>query len=487
MEGMMREQLIEQQRRTQSPAIEDEVGNPDYQQRLVEFSGGYLDPSAMFATPGDAFDPFPVRDTFERLPVDRDLHRSLWDRDGVVADVYVRFIHGADPALGTRTPLQAFTLLEPTVQATAKTLQRYGILPFHYITASGHHFTWRIPRQSRAYLWLVELGRVPAYLSGYYKRFKLAGKDAVPSESAKAHAGLGLIMEYFANEVMAEAAPHSAVPVRLAVPGETGIDQAGENTVIDISALANPLYMGTIGMPYCQDSDNSLWSRKEGDANVVYRIPLQGTNVEEGLRIMDKPREVLKLSQWLRAEIPDESVPMMTLLVDYTDSPLEETHQWFYSMDQHGPGAWGATYDRGMARIAPQCCRRALEARDGSGDSLLRGPVLQNVVRVMLSMGWHPQHIAGLVRSRLERNPSTEGRWSLGCAGAYAEFYVRAFTGMCVVGGDSLGDFSCWSANEIGICPSCECNADLEYYREQLMSSSRFSLSGRPWGRGIAC
>lgn len=479
----MRQQLFEGAPGYLSTAAKEEASNLDYQQRLVEFSGGYLDPSAMFLTPGDVFDPFPVRDTFERLAVCRDIHRSLWDRDGVIADFYLRYGEGAAPVRGKRSPSQAFTLLDPTVNAAASTLKRYGILPFHYLTASGHHFTWRIPQDSRAYRWLVELGHVPTYLRNHYKSFQLAGLDGVPIESAKAHAGLSLVMEYLADEVMAAAAVNSAVPIRMAAPRETGADQPGENVLIDISAFADPLYRGSVGMPYCQDSNTSLWQAEEGQPCLVYRIPLQGMKVEEGLRIMDKPHEVMKLSEWLRAEIPDESVPMMTLLVDYTDSALEESHQWFYSLDQHGPGAWGATYDRGMAQIVPECCRRALE----SGPTLLQPAVLQNVVRVMLAMGWHPQHIAGLVRSRYERNASLGDRWSLGCAGAYAEFYVRAFTGNCVVGGDNLSDLSCWEANEKGICPSCECSADLEYYRDQLMSSSRFSLSGRPWGRGIAC
>jgi hypothetical protein len=104
---------------------------------------------------------------------------------------------------------------------------------------------------------------------------------------------------------------------------------------------------------------------------------------------------------------------------------------------------------------------------------LLKPAGIQHVVRMFLADGWHPRHIAGLIRSKYERNFGWGDQWYLYDAATRADFYVRLFSGMMITGVDELVDFDCLSTQQKGYCGTAECNVNLEGYRRRLFQRMR--------------
>lgn len=80
---------------------------------------------------------------------------------------------------------------------------------------------------------------------------------------------------------------------------------------------------------------------------------------------------------------------------------------------------------------------------------------MQMVVRSLLSEGWHPRHIAGLIRFRFsDSNAGWGGAWDHYDPGIRAEFYTRLFAGQVASGIDRLIDYNCTSSKEKDLCHS---------------------------------
>jgi len=100
------------------------------------------------------------------------------------------------------------------------------------------------------------------------------------------------------------------------------------------------------------------------------------------------------------------------------------------------------------------------------------------VARVLASKGSHPRSVASLVRSKFERDHGWGVGW-LNCdAATWADFYLRAFSGLVHAGLDDLRDFNCISHQEKGFCPKPWCGFSLSSYQEGLLNAaSRWELA----------
>lgn len=78
-------------------------------------------------------------------------------------------------------------------------------------------------------------------------------------------------------------------------------------------------------------------------------------------------------------------------------------------------------------------------------------------MRILLALGWHPRHIAGLIRSKYERDYGWGERWSHDEVSSRADFYTRVFAGLVLVGQDELQE-----ADDDG-CRLCRVPLDLPY------------------------
>ena len=169
---------------------------------------------------------------------------------------------------------------------------------------------------------------------------------------------------------------------------------------------------------------------------------------------------------------------MNLLAKAYLRSPLARFHNWFYSEEHDADALWPETYDlTPMDVLPPNVCYILKHPND----LLLRPGCVRLVVRAMLSLGWHPRHIAGLIRSKYERDYGWKDQWVGYDPATRADFYARAFTGEFVIGVDNLVDFNGKSAREEGLCFIEGCTDDLEPFRNSLLYRRKYErLACRP-------
>jgi hypothetical protein len=181
------------------------------------------------------------------------------------------------------------------------------------------------------------------------------------------------------------------------------------------------------------------------------------------------------------ARIPAAPRGSMRLIENYLASPLHRFHDWFYSHRHHPPERWPETYDKLPMEWLPPCAQLVLSQPN---DSLLKPWGMKLVTRVMLALGWHPRHIAGLIRSKFERDHGWGNQWLGYDPAMRADFYTRIFSGPFVTRADDLVDFNCQSSKEERTCPIADCSWNLERFRDSALARRRHDhLAHRPFNR----
>lgn len=460
--------------------------------RIREFLGGgsLQKPTCHYLTAGDQEEPYLDRRWTEStldslLDHGFEINRSLWDETSLLADFDVEYVNFDYPGEAFVNPKRVFALQQPVAETIERTLQEYGVAPLHLLSGRGHHFVWRIRRDSDEFKRLVELGRGPKSLwKAERSPHRPEGKQ-VSEELARAFAGLGLIMEFLAYRIKGLAAPVSRIPVELTAL-EVGPSPHGREMIsLDISEYGDPLYMRMTRVPFSvylkpwQQSwtvDSQLLSKLPP----LFVVPAQGMTWREGVEMMRDVAATTKLAASSCTKIPDASESMAKLIADYTCSNVAGFHDWFYSQEQHEPEHWSETYDCFALEILPVCARMILERPN---DLLLQPARIRQLVRVMLALGWHPRHIAGLIHSKYAR-PFGWTQFN-GCDRATrADFYTRIFAGLFVTGRDDLVDFNCVSAQEQRVCPFSNCGFNLlEFKHSALNRRANATLAHRPFNR----
>lgn len=452
--------------------------NPHILKRITEFLGGESleNATSMYLSRCDSslHDRIEVK-LPEELPfyLDRELDvgRSLWDQNALIAHLdieYTNFDFLAEPYLDME---RSFALQQPVVLAVEEILLEYGILPLHILTGRGHHFIWRIRRDTRAYQQIMQLGRISQNLQNMYNTPQPPRTQPVPIEVALAFAGLGFLMEFLAHRVKEQAAPQSQIPVELTAVAVGRIQRGREIVSIDISEYGDPLHTRVVRIPFT--FYRKPWEKWiGGDVGIseqipqVFAIPLHEMEIPHAIQVMQDPEQVIELAKRASVQIPDQSESMESFVSAYHKSRLKEFHDWFYSQEHEPPEKWEVTYDRIPRDPLPPCVRYIF---DHPNDVLLKPEGIQLVVRVMLALGWHPRHIAGLIRSKYERDYGWEALWYVYDAGSRADFYTRLFAGLFAVGRDDLVDFNCHSIQEKGLYFSPEEECTLHDYRQSLL------------------
>ena len=308
---------------------------------------------------------------------------------------------------------------------------------------------------------------------------------AVPIELARAFAGLGLVMEFLAHRVKQIAAPHTEIPVELTAV-EVGPSKYGREMIsIDISEYGDPLYSRMVRVPfsvYLKPWQQPWVFDVDVLANLqpLFVVPLQGIDWREGIDVRRDPQLTAELAAHANTTIPDATRGTGKVLDDYKRSKLAKFHEWFYSQEQHPAELWPETYDRQPLEILPACARVALEMPN---DLLLRPAFIRRLVRVMLALGWHPRHIAGLICSKYQRDFGWTQFVNVDPA-TRADFYTRVFAGLFAAGMDDLVDFNCASAQEQGTCTLSNCGFNLLNFKESALERrAHDKLAHRPFNR----
>lgn len=466
--------------------------NPNVRNRIRDFIGNSSNgtSAAEFISASDQTAPPPSKSYSPRaldllLTSGFEICRSLWDQYALIADFDIEYVNFDDPAEAFVDPQRVFAIQQPVMETIEQLLGDYGIKPLHVLSGRGHHFIWRIEQSSGEFKKLSAIGRGPPSLWTIEAELHPPDGRAVPLELARAFAGLGLVMEFLAHRVKQIAAPRTKIPVELTAV-EVGPSPHGREMIsLDISEYGDPLFSRAVRVPFSVYL--KPWQQPWGfDVDVLanlqplFVIPLQSVDWREGIGAMRDPQLTADLAAHTDTKIPDAALGTGKLLDDYQGSNLAKFHEWFYSQEQHPAELWPETYDRQPLEILPACARVALETPN---DLLLRPAFIRRLVRVMLALGWHPRHIAGLICSKYRRDFHWTQFVNVDPA-TRADFYTRVFAGLFAAGTDDLADFNCVSAQEQGTCTFSNCGFNLLDFRESALERrAHDKLAHRPFNR----
>jgi hypothetical protein len=453
--------------------------DPDVRKRMVEFLGGAsLGEATAYSirgytgSYGEAADRRHPGELFSFLDRGCEVERSLWDRASLVADLDIEYVNFDFPGEPYLDPGRMFHLQRPVVEATRKLLSRHGIEPLHLLSGRGHHLVWQIGRGSRCFARLAKLGHVPGTLGRAYGMPQPPSGDTVDPALARAFAGLGMVLEYVGQRVLAEVGPRAEIPVEM-MAVEAGTGRLGREIVsFDISEYGDPLHIRHFRLPfsvYLKPQRMRDWLGEEMVAGMppIFEIPLGPLRETQAAQVMRRPEEAARLARRTSAVIPDHTAGMASLVAEYLRSPLAKFHRYFYSQEPHGPEAWASTYHRTELAPLPACVRAVLEHPN---DLLLKPAAVQHLVRVFTALGWHPRHIAGLIWTTFEADHEWGLCWSEMDPCWRAEFYTRVYAGLIATHTDSLVDLNCVSHREKGYCPYSDCPHNLAAYQRKLLA-----------------
>lgn len=464
--------------------------NKHVRKRIVEFLGGQApeDSSCMFITQcdaaGDSGWDYRRPDELETFwNQGLDISRSLWDQKWLIVHLDIEYVNFDFPAEPYLDPVRAFLLQQPTELAIEQFLLDCSISPLHVLSGRGHHFSWKVSRDSTAYGKLVEIGRLPEHVIQKYSDSLPPVNRPIDRDLAAAFAGLSLIMEYVAYRAKMEADKTSDIPVELSAVEVPPQKRGREVVSIDITEYGDLLNTRLIRVPY------SVYLKpwyKSGILNDEIKdkvphmvaVPLFEMSIQEGIGVMRNLEYAAELASRGPSHIPEQTTQMLDLIRDYETSDVAEYHDWYYSEEHEPPELWSRTYDRAPLELLPPCTRYILQ---NPNDLLLKPAGIRQVVRVLLSMGWHPRQIAGLIRSKFERNYGWGREWYFYDATTRADFYTRVFTGLIKLGLDTLSDFDCTPVKDAQYCYDKQQSCELDSFKKSLLERLKYErLAGRP-------
>lgn len=455
--------------------------DPEVRARVLEFLGATaarpataafvvaLDAPGRFPfTTWDVCRPRPVSDISAALERGADLSRSLWDAEQLLFFLDLDHLDVDEPAEPFVNPTGVFAKLEPVYRAAKRVFDAARLDSRVYITGRGYHFVGSIPLHSPVIDALAGLlPNAPSWFRTHGTRRPPGISLELTERHARAADGLGVILEFAAHLIAAEAAGSSPIPVVFngIVVGRGG--HGRECVSIDFSHAGDPLdirHMRTAFSTY-------QWHRLRPDIFGVAgaRVPPMVVLPRDYSGSVPQQRGLMagvEAARTTTGVIPDVAAGVAELVARYRRSPLAAFHRRFYAT-------------RGLSNEHPRClrpgeappCVAAPLARPN--DLLLKPEFIQHVVRHLISRGWSPSEVATLVQQKYEADFSWGPRWTRMDPQTRAEFDVRVFAGLLATGEDPLIDFNCVSAQEKHLCPRRGCPYDLRNDRDRLTARSR--------------
>jgi hypothetical protein len=462
--------------------MDDYYGNSHVRDRLIEYAGGFGGSgitSVYFSQcDADIHSDDAIRHSCDLdwfLEAGKEVARSLCDTESLLIHFDVEYVNFDSPILVFSDPERAFQIQQPVIEVIEEILLKWGITPLHLLTGQGHHFIWRIPHHSSTESSLEKLAPAQEWIREAYERTSCRIESKNCGSLQCPFIGLGMVMEYLANQVKRLAGERTPVPVdtTAVISGPWECGKPREIVSLDISEYGDPMHSRMIRMPFTKYMKTQrTWISGFFDDCYqhpdMFVIPLHEMNVQQALKIRHDQDAVMDLAKRASVQIPDESIGMDRLISEYLNSSLRKFHEEYYDQEQYPPELWDQTYARSDFGSLPSCVRRILE---NPNDLLLKPAGMQMVVRSLLAEDWHPRHIAGLIRFRLTDPSAGWGNaWDHYDPGVRAEFYTRLFAGQVADGIDRLIDFNCTSSKEKDLCHSNGENCSLASLCDKLNS-----------------
>ena len=411
-----------------------------------------------------------------------DMHRSIWDRENVMGALDVEYFSKNFPGEPYLMPERAFVLLEPVYQAMVGIAHGYGLPLVTITTGQGYNFDIFLKKNTPAFENLVSLGQVERALLHDYEHPSPRRGRVVPEQDGKAFDAMGKIFEFLCHRVFFDL-PSLDTPIPVVVGDVVCGNEKREAISLDLSLYVNPIHTRSLRCPFSVYSKHLLRRHILGDivakrVGYLFCVPRRTIEAELSLaRTLSIRRDMNRAIQWaeeVSTHIPDQTEGFSALIADYKKSALYAFHKEFDSIKQDDPSVWHQTYDRFDLKSVPPCIAQPL----GYPNPLLLQPTcIRHVTRVLMAIGWHPKHIAGLIHSKYARDYGWEVNFIRYDPNRWASVWVRIYAGMILNGIDGLMDLNCVSQQEKGeawmgmkYCPKPWCGFNLADFRALLLS-----------------
>jgi hypothetical protein len=476
-EAAVRASQVRQAAQTEESHVEAEKAYyrvPDVRARLAEFCGTSRDADCtarFLVVDGNATHGlgFPGKENVSsRLNLDSllthglDVFRSLWDTRSLLAFIEIDYQNQDFQHEAFINPAKVFDKLEPTFQAMSHELDSFGIPHISLMTGQGYHFLWKVNDKGESGRRLQEMADLTAPLEAKYRTDHPFTDETIPINKGRTNAGIGLVLEYLTHKVIRRARGQAELPI--VVTGNyvgSGIN-GRESSSIDLSAYGDPLFLRYSRCAF------SLYHKPYRQDTHLVCLPRSGPDWSELLSVRQHLGLAAEYAGTLKSVIPISNAGSGRLIDEYLSSDLRRYHVYFNSGWHDDTSDWPNGYDRLDLASVPPCVARPLS---NPNDALMKPGNIQNVARVLISQHWHPRAVAGLIRSKYERDYGWGQAWLTYDAATRADFYVRLFSGLDATGSDNLADFNCVSHQEKGLCPKPWCGFNLADRREPLLKA----------------
>ena len=465
-------------------AVRDYYRSPAVRERILDFCGG-SDPSCEYWVGfGETLvrrgylRPIRVVETWDglqELMADAlDLNRSVWDRGATLAVWDVEYFN-LDTWDGLyRNQNEYFGLMEPTYRAIENLFRSYSLPHLNDSTASGYHFVSRIPFSSPVHARLERIGTLERSLLDKYA-FVPGGdnkrKRAVSERDGRGYSAVGRLTEFLCHRVIEKAREKSELSITISDTARGRGPRGREGMNLDITQYGDPLFMRTIRTSFSTHQKHKVYVGKVSLETAralpfFAAVPRGRLSYRDLFEIRRDLREAARYARTAQSSVPDGAAGWGKILDDYLASPLYAFHREFDSVEIDSPHRWGETYWKTDLGALPACGAGALR---NPAWGLLVPTSIQTVCRVLMSRGWHPKHIGGLIYSHYTRNHDWGIDWTKYHAETRANFWARVYCGLIATGIDTLDDFNCVSHTEKGFCPSPWCGHNLSECRDALL------------------
>ena len=398
---------------------------------------------------------------FWLLEQDMDIFRAVWDRNATLGILDVEYYNLVYPGEAYFKPREVFSTLEPLYESILRVFSSFGFRVLPIMTGQGYHFVFQVGFASPVHRKLAALGPLNPILEQKYHYPQGMRCRPVPQNVGLAFEGMGRLMEYLAHLIITDLGKkYRGIPVMCT---DVSVGQAREAIALDLSMYGDPLHTRDVRCPFSTYQKHRVLKDKFGDrasqeiATLVTLPRTPDMSLSKMLHLRHDFDACCRFARHTETAIPESSAGVNALIRSYRASKLFRFHHFFDSAQHDSPDAWPSTYDRLELEKLPPCVAHCLAQPN---DHLLKPTNLQTLTRVLLKMGWHPKHIAGLVRSKFERDYGWGNQWERYDASTRADFYVRLFAGLLDTGLDREEDLNCFSHAEKGYCltPGCGWN-----------------------------
>jgi len=407
---------------------------------------------------------------FWLFDIGADIFRSVWDKESVLFILDFEYYNLLYPAEAYFKPYDVYYKLEEIYQRVKNIYQKYKLNYISIQTGQGYHFVFKLPINNSLFSDLLSLGYLESTLKGKYATTTARRKRPVPQEVGIVFHTAGRIIEFICYQLFSNLSNnYKGLPV---VFSDVSVGNRNKEAIsLDLSMYADPIYMRDIRVPFSVYQKHRIYHKfKLSTQDIPPFIVLVRENsgneyfdsYKEIISVRTNVKKVIDLAEQISCKIPDSGDGLALLLEEYKSSLLYKIHKDFDSCEHDDPKIWYKTYDRFETKILPPCVRHCLEYPN---DHLLKPTNLQTLTRVLLKLNWHPKHIAGLIRSKYERNYGWGDTWYKYDAASRANFYVRIYSDLILSGVDKEEDLNCLSHYEKGYCWKPNCGFKLESYR----------------------